>query len=140
MANITVRRTGELLRSLFEILTKHPDGMSAAKALEQLASATKMTEFEARLYERSGERRFENIGRWSTVDCVRSGWLTKQRGTWTVTDAGREAYRAFPDPAAFSREASRLYSEWRAGQPDKAQKAADQSSEEVTVAIRRYHI
>jgi hypothetical protein len=37
MAEITRKRTGELLRKLFEILIQHPEGLRAATALERLS-------------------------------------------------------------------------------------------------------
>jgi len=58
MAEITRRRTGELLRKLFEILLREPEGLQARLALERLAGAVSLTEYEAGMYE-AGGRRFE---------------------------------------------------------------------------------
>ena len=79
MAETTRRRTGELLRKLFDILKQSPEGMSAASALEQLAASVQLTEYEAGNYA-SGSRRFEKIVRFATVDCVKAGWLVKHKG------------------------------------------------------------
>jgi len=117
MAVVTRKRTGELLRNLFEILMLHPEGLPAAQALEKLASKVVMTEHEAGTYESSGARRFEKIVRFATVDCVKAEWLTKHRGTWTLTDAGIKAYKSTSDPEAFYKEAVRLYNKWRASNP-----------------------
>jgi restriction system protein len=114
MAETTRKRTGELLRKLFEILKEHPEGMSAAAALERLASSVQLTDYEAGSYG-SGGRRFEKIVRFATVDCVKAGWLVKDKGTWIVTEAGLEAHRRFTDPEAFQKEAARLYYAWRKG-------------------------
>ena len=43
MAEITRRRTGELLRTLFELLTKYPDGLQARDALAQLGTAIELS-------------------------------------------------------------------------------------------------
>lgn len=106
MAETTRRRLGELLRKLFEILKQSPEGMSAAAALEQLAGSVQLTDYEAGNYG-SGGRRFEKIVRFATVDCVKAGWLVKNRGTWIVTEAGLEAHGRFTDPEAFHKEAAR---------------------------------
>jgi restriction system protein len=116
MAEITRRRTGELLRKLFEILLKEPEGLQARLALERLAGAVALTEYEAGLYE-AGGRRFEKIVRFATVDCVKAGWLIKNKGTWSISSEGEDAYRRIPDPEAFYREAIRLYREWSAKRP-----------------------
>src|SRR5262245_61562628 len=100
MPEITRQRTGEHVRKLFGILLASPEGVPARTALEQLAANTTLTDYEAGVYP-SGSRRFEKIVRFATVDCVKAGWLLKQKGVWTVTEAGREAYKSFQDPEAF---------------------------------------
>lgn len=117
MAEVTRKRTGELLRKLFEILMAYPEGLPAAQALETLASKVKLTDHEAGTYESSGARRFEKIVRFGTVDCVKAEWLLKHKGVWTLTEAGIAAYNTFTDPEAFYKEAVRLYRQWRMSQP-----------------------
>jgi restriction system protein len=120
MAEITRRRTGELLRKLFEILMAQPEGMRAKDGLAALASKSHLSEYESGQYSR-GSRRFEKIVRFATVDTVKAGWLTKAKGIWTVTEAGREAHRRLSDPEDFYREAVRLYHEWKSVQLDDEQ-------------------
>jgi restriction system protein len=112
MANVTRRRTGELLRKLFEILLAHPGGLRASEALSTLANAVTLTEYEKGDYY-AGDRRFEKIVRFATVDCVKAGWLVKDKGSWDVTEAGQKAFVEIGDPEAFYREAVRLYSLWK---------------------------
>ena len=116
MAEITRQRTGELLRKLFEILLKEPEGLQARLALERLAGAVALTEYEAGLYE-AGSRRFEKIVRFATVDCVKAGWLIKNKGTWSISSEGEMLISVFTDPKTFYREAIRLYREWSAKRP-----------------------
>ena len=116
MPEITRRRTGELLRKLFEILISHPEGLPARQSLEQLEGTVTLTPYEAGSYD-SGDRRFEKIVRFATVDCVKAGWLVKQKGVWFITEAGKQAFASFRDPEAFYREAVRLYNVWKSGQP-----------------------
>jgi Virulence protein RhuM family/Mrr N-terminal domain len=123
MAEITRRRTGEFLRELFSILMAAPEGMRASDALQALAGRFTLTPFETSTYE-SGSRRFEKIVRFATVDCVKAGWLVKDKGIWTITDAGQAAHAELPDPEAFYKRACKLYAEWRAAQPDAEGSAA----------------
>ncbi|MFM2448954.1 MAG: hypothetical protein RIS44_1404 [Pseudomonadota bacterium] len=122
MAEITRRRTGELLRELFNILMAAPAGLQASAALQALAQRVTLTPYEAATYE-SGGRRFDKIVRFATVDCVKAGWLVKDKGIWKVTDEGRKLHATLTEPEAFYRRAVQLYNEWRASQPD-AQDAA----------------
>lgn len=117
MAEITRRRTGELLRELFNILILMPDGMRASEALQTLSERVTLTPYEADTYE-SGGRRFDKIVRFSTVDCVKAGWLVKDKGIWSITDEGRKAHAELMDPEVFYRQAVKLYNAWRTAQPD----------------------
>lgn len=131
MAEVTRRRTGELLRKLFELLIAHPDGLQARDAIAALEKALPPTAYENGQYE-SGGRRYEYIIRFSTVDCVKAGWLSKHKGRWTLTEAGKAAYAEYKEPEAFHRRASALYNQWRASQadaePDPAQGLEDETS------------
>lgn len=129
MAEVTIRRTGEHLRKLFEILMAQPDGMQARDALEALAPAVHMTPYESGSYE-SGGRRFDKIIRFATVDCVKAGWLQKQKGRWTITAEGREAYGTYSDPESFYRRALELYRKWKQARDDSEQGIAEGDGEE----------
>jgi len=120
MAEITRKRTGELLRKLFEILMKFPEGLPAGDALKALANAVTLSEYEAGSYQ--GGRRFERIVRFATIDCVKAGWLSKHKGTWSLTEAGTQAYKTFKEPEAFYKEAVRLYHQWKSSQQDAEEK------------------
>lgn len=75
MADITRRRTGELLRTLFEILMAAPGSMKAKDALDALANKVKLSDYEAGEYPNGGGRRFDKIVRFATIDTVKAGWL-----------------------------------------------------------------
>jgi restriction system protein len=113
VAEITKKRTGELLRNLFQILIKTPEGLPARQALQELAASVTLTPYESGDYQSTGDRRFEKIVRFATVDCVKAEWLLKHKGTWTVTPGGIAAYKEFPNPEVFYSEAVRLYRIWR---------------------------
>ena len=134
MAEVTKARTGQLVRKLFEILLSHPDGMRAGKALEALASEVQLTPYEAGDYA-SGGRRFERIVRFATVDCVKAGWMVKQKGFWSVTDQGRQALVDIMDPEKFYREAVRLYRKWKKAQPAAVEEEGTDEAAEKSAAI-----
>ena len=116
MSNTSKRRTGELIRTLFEVLRTQPDGMRAADALTALEQRVVLTEYEAGDYE-TGGRRFEKIVRFGTVAPVKAGWLVKNKGIWTLTPDGEAALQAYPDPEQFTRAAGQLYKKWKNAQP-----------------------
>lgn len=112
MANVTIRRTGKHLKKLFELLMANPDGMKAKDALTMLKEQVELTEYEKGEYS-SGGPRFDKIVRFATVDCVKAGWLVKEKGVWTITEEGIQAYHQYKSPEDFYRQAQRLYREWK---------------------------
>lgn len=134
MADVTKARTGQLIRKLFEILLAHPDGMRASEALAALASQVQLTTYEAGDYN-SGGRRFERIVRFATVDCVKAGWLVKQKGIWTITAEGHAAFMAITDAETFYREAVRLYRKWKKAQPAPQEDEASDEAAEKSASI-----
>jgi len=117
MSDTSKRRTGEFMRELFKILMASPNGLQASEALKVLVSRFNLTLYEAGEYE-SGGRRFEKIVRFASVDCVKAGWLVKDKGIWSITEEGKKAHTEFDDPEAFYKRACKLYAEWKASQPD----------------------
>jgi restriction system protein len=118
MPDITRRRQGEMVRKVFEILLAHPEGLAAKDVLTATPDGLTLTPFEVADYpNRPGVRRFEKIVRFSTIPFVKAGWLTKTKGTWAITEDGRTAYAAHPDPADFMRAAVTLYREWKQARP-----------------------
>jgi restriction system protein len=141
MANVTKRRTGEFLRHLFEILIPLPVGMPAQEALALVEKRVTLTPYESGNYD-SGSRRFETIIRFATVDCVKAGWLVKNKGRWSISDAGRAAYSTYKDPDLFYRNAVNLFHEWKASQPENVESevvevADDESGKIVGVTFEQ---
>ena len=122
MAEITTKRQGEIIQTLFGILVKEPEGMRAKDAIARLESDMALTEFERASFPNSpGTPRFPKIVRFATINSVKAGWLRKRGGTWTLTEDGEDALTAFPDPEKLFRESRRLYREWKASQPEPAE-------------------
>ena len=87
--------------------------------LVALQSVVPPTEFEASEYpNRPGVRRYEKIVRFTTINAVKAGSLTKSKGTWAITEDGRKALAEFPEPEQFMREAVRPYRSWKLDQPE----------------------
>lgn len=112
MSDTSIRRTGEFILNLFNLLRKSPSGLKSSEAVQQLATTLKLTDYEKGFYE-SGGQRFEKILRFATVDCVKAGWMLKEKGNWSLTEAGLVAHSTYQDPEKLYREARKLYAEWR---------------------------
>lgn len=131
MPEITRRRTGEMLRTLFDILVLRPEGVRAREALTSLKETLTLSEYEKGAFE-SGQSRFDQIVRFATVDCVKAGWMIKQKGVWLITEEGRKAHSQLLDPEEFYRQAVKLYGVWKASQPGSEPETVDEADDSVS--------
>ena len=118
MADITLNRIGELLRSVLELLWSKPEGMPAREVLAFLPEITQLTESERAYSPSSGAPRYERIVRLATMPLAAAGWLVKSdKGRWFITEEGRQACRKFPNARELYKEALRLFDESHQGAP-----------------------
>ncbi|HUL00954.1 MAG TPA: restriction endonuclease [Nitrospirota bacterium] len=130
---ITRSRTGQLLQALFKILIANNEGIPAKDAINELEKKVQPTEYEKGEYETGGTR-FNKIVRFCTVDAVKAGWMTKNKGIWTITEEGKNALTKFKNPEDFHKEASRLYWKWRRSTPIE-QEAPEEPTQELKAKI-----
>jgi restriction system protein len=117
MAEVTIRRYGELIRGVFALLIDKPDGLPVQQVLREVELTVPPTPFEQANYpNRPTVRRYGRQVRFASISSVKAGWLVKSNRQWSLTDEGRAAYATFTDPEAFQREADRLYYAWKKGQ------------------------
>lgn len=135
MPGTTKRRAGELVRGVFQILLDSPDGLPAKEVLRRLEGVVPANALESSHYpNRPNVRRYEKIVRFATIASVKAGWLIKNKGSWSLSEEGRAAYRKYSDPEAFFTEAGRLYRKWRADRPvdEPEEEDTDESAEAAT--------
>lgn len=93
MAKLTIKRQGELVRGVFEILLHNPEGIPAKDVLVELGERMELSEFELGSYPSAPQSpRYHKITRFATIAAVKAGWLQKRKGIWRITDEGRSAY------------------------------------------------
>lgn len=123
MAQLTKKRRGEFLQAVFEVLAEHPDGIQAKDTLAHSADRLELTEYEKGKFD-DGAPRFPKLVRFQTVNAVKAGWMTKDKGVWTATEEGLAAAQKHADPEAFMQEAEDHYAAWVKEQPKKPKATA----------------
>ena len=119
MAHLSKERRGQIQRAVLQVLHENPDGLQAKHVISRVANRLTLTEYEKGEYTTTpGARRFDKILRFSTIGPVKAGWMTKEKGLWTITQAGETVLKEITDPAKLSAESSRLYRAWKREQPD----------------------
>jgi restriction system protein len=138
MAEVTLSRIGELLRSVLELLWNKPEGMPAKELMAYLPQVAELTEDEKAYAAPSGVPRYEKIVRLSTIPLVHAGWLVKNnKGRWYITEAGREACRKFPNAQELYKEALRLFEEVKQGAPAAAM-VVEEAEEKAWEQVQKY--
>src|SRR6266540_4200144 len=119
MSNITIKRAGELLRSIFEILWDKSDGLTAREVLSRIPHVTKLTEDELNPSPNTNTPRYEKVVRIATIPITQVGWLAKdEKGLWHITQDGYDACNRFANVQDFYLEALHLYNERRRAIPE----------------------
>lgn len=113
-----------LYRAALQVMSKESP-LRRAEVLARVGELLRdeLSDYErATFRERDETRRWENNLTWGTTDMVAAGWMTKEKGWWGITDAGREALATHPDGVGLDAEAGRAYREKiaRAGQSSEA--------------------
>lgn len=124
-------RVRQQLRGLMEILAGEPEGLHKNALMKRLKEVLPPTELENTLNP-SGVLRYDTNAGWWSTDLVKAGWLVKDNGVWTITEAGREALRDYPDFEEFGQVAADLYNAWKA--QSEAEKADRQIAETWALA------
>lgn len=137
MARLDRRRRGELLRGVFEVLNEHLEGIRARDVFSEVEKRLGMTEFEAENYPGSDIRRFEKSIRFVTIASVKAGWMVKEAGVWTPTEAGLEAYRNYLHPEEFLEKGDQLYSAWEKGKPSEEEEEVEGEISATSVTLER---
>ena len=110
--NTSRRRIGDLQRAVCAELATAPEGLRAAEVIARVERRVPPTAYEQGEYA-SGGRRYATMVRFATIGPVKAGWLVKDGGRWILTDTGRDALAAHPDPQDFFRRSDALYRIWR---------------------------
>jgi restriction system protein len=138
MSNISIKRAGELLRGIFEILWDKPDGLTAREVLSRIPQVAKLTEDEVKLSPDTNMPRYEKIVRIATIPITQVGWLAKnEKGLWHITQEGYEACSGFSSVQDFYQEALRLSYERRRSIPENVM-TLEVAQESAWVQIKKH--
>jgi restriction system protein len=138
MADVTVTRVGELLRSVLELLWNKPEGIPAQEILSYIPQITQLTEYEKGYAPPTNIPRYERIVRLATIPMVQAGWLVKNnKGRWFITEEGRQACRRFRGPQDLYKEALDRLEIVKQGAPTYAM-TVEEAEEKAWEQIQRY--
>ena len=94
----------------FKILKKAGGAMRGNEVVDKIRETVKFDEYENHRYEKTGYVRWESILHFYTIDCMKAGFLRKQRNVWFLTDEGEEAIPLGAEKLLET--ATKKYKEW----------------------------
>ena len=97
----------------FQILSAAGGQLPGKEVINKVRSEVALTEWEKQIYEKTGYVRWESIFHFYTIDCIKAGYLRKNKGVWYLTDEGEKAISL--GPIQLLDRAKKVYKQWAAG-------------------------
>ncbi len=111
----------------FKILKEAGGELRGREVMEKIAQNIDFNDWEKEIYKKSGYIRWQSILHFFTIDCIKAGFLRKEKGVWALTKEGEEAISL--GPIGLLDKATELYRKWA----DTREKNVDQEDAELEV-------
>lgn len=102
------------VRTIYEslkILKEAGGQLPGKEVVEKIRSRLTFNEWELAILEKTGNIRWESILHFFTIDCIKAGFLRKDKGIWYLTEEGEKAMSL--GPVKLLATASKLYYVWK---------------------------
>lgn len=94
-----------------KILKEANGQLEGKEVINKIRENLKFNEWELERYEKTGYVRWESILHFYTIDCLKAGFLRKNKGVWYLTEDGEKALKL--SPVELLESASLLYKKWQ---------------------------
>jgi restriction system protein len=94
----------------FKILKEAGGQLPGKEIIEKIRERLEFSEWDKEIYEKTGYVRWESILHFFTIDCIKAGFLRKNKGIWYLTEEGDKALKL--EPMKLLDAASAKYREW----------------------------
>lgn len=108
-----------------QILQESGGELRGKEVVDKVRERLTFDDYEFHIYEKTGYVRWESIMHFYTIDCMKAGYMRKQKGIWYITDEGEEALKLGPEKLLET--VTRKYREW--DKQKKLKEANDVTSE-----------
>ena len=96
----------------FNILKENGGELRGKDVVDKIRESVYFNEYEKHRYEKAGYIRWESILHFYTIDCMKAGFLRKNKGLWILTNEGEEAIKLGSEKLLST--AIKIYREWDA--------------------------
>jgi restriction system protein len=96
----------------FKILKDAGGEMRGKEVVDKIRETIEFDDYEKHRYEKTGYIRWESILHFYTIDCIKAGFLRKNKGMWILTEEGEDAMKLGQEKLLST--ATKIYREWDA--------------------------
>jgi restriction system protein len=93
-----------------QILKEAGGHLPGREVIQKIPERIKLSDWEKERYEKTGYVRWESILHFYTIDCIKAGFIYKQKGIWYLTEEGEQALKL--GEVKLHELASTKYREW----------------------------
>jgi len=113
----------------FKMLKEAGGQLPVKQILDKIRESVELTDWEKKVYEKTGYVRWEAILRFYSIDCVKAGFLKRNKGVWYLTEEGEKAIKLGPEK--LFETATQLYKVWAADNKSKKSKDIEDEPTEL---------
>lgn len=117
----------------FKILKEAGGEMNGSDVIDKIRKTVSFTDWEKERYEKTGYIRWESILHFYTIDCVKAGFLRKNKGVWYLTEEGEKALELGAEKLL--NKAQVAYREWKSAQEQNKDKELEGSETQSQQAL-----
>ncbi|MBE0661395.1 MAG: Mrr restriction system protein [Bacteroidales bacterium] len=122
----------------FIILKEAGGEMRGKEVVDKIRETVEFDDYEIHVYEKTGYIRWESVFHFYTIDCMKAGYLRKQKGVWYLTDEGEKAIQLGPEKLLET--ATEKYREWdtknkkkKVDSPDEIEGAGEKAQKQIAL-------
>ena len=112
----------KLLFATFKILKDAGGSLAGKEVITIIESSVELTGWDKSVYEKTGNTRWVSILHFFTIDAIKSGFLIKEKGTWTLSNTGNDAIQL--GEVGLLEACTEGYVKWKLSVPAKQQPEA----------------
>ena len=110
--SLSKQTASKTIFAAFETLKAAGGQMPGREVINKVRDRISLTDWEKQIYEKTGYVRWESIFHFYKIDCIKAGYLRKNKGVWYLTDEGDKAILLGPIKLLDS--ATKVYKQWAA--------------------------
>lgn len=123
----------KVLFPAFKALQEAGGSLPSSELKSRIAGTLDIDDWGREFLPKANAPRWAAVLHFFSIDCVKAGFLTKQRGVWSLTSEGEDALKLGPE--GFLDLAMKSYREWRDKNPRQHPKEAGSEDEEIAADL-----